>query len=159
KNPTQDSLGKLKAEAATKPEPVRSMVSYVVNRNWALMMQASYSHVNTVWQQEVLPTCNTILADRYPFSPGSKEEVSLQDMGDLFRRAGIIEKFKKDNRGACVTVKGRALTANVIKDASMGFSGAALSQFATARVIRAAFFGPAGTTAEAKFTVEPTFLD
>src|SRR5262249_29170100 len=154
-----DSLGKLKAEAATKPEPVRSMVSYVVNRNWALMMQASYSHVNTVWQQEVLPACNAVLADRYPFSPSSKEEVSLQDMGDLFKPAGIIDKFYTDNMAAFVTLKGRVLTANVIQDASMGFSPDALSQFATARVIRDAFFGPSGTTAEAKFTVEPTFLD
>ena len=159
KNPIQDSLGKLKAEAATKPEPVRSIVAYVVNRNWQLLMALSHDHVNSKWQQEVVPLCNAILADRYPFSPGSKEEVSLQDFADLFKPAGTIDKFFTDYLGPFVSIKGRQFTVNTIQDVNIGFSQDALAQFARAQLIREAFFGPAGTTPEAKFTVEPTFLD
>jgi type VI secretion system protein ImpL len=159
KNPANDSLAQLKVAAATKPEPVRSMVSYVVNRNWELMVKLSHDHVNTVWQQQVVPVCNAVLADRYPFSPDAKEEVALQDFTDLFKPAGTIDKFFTDNVSPFVSVKGHQLVVNPIQDVSIGFSQDALAQLSRAQAIRDAFFGPGGTAMTAKFTIEPTFLD
>lgn len=159
KSATQDSFATLRSEAAVKPEPVRSMVDFVVNRNWQLMMRLSYQHINALWQQEVVPVCNSILADRYPFAPGSREEVSLEDFGELFKPAGIIDNFFTTNLGPFVTVKGRQLNEMSIQNVSLGFSPEALAQFSRAQLIRDAFFGTAGTTPEAKFTIEPVFLD
>lgn len=159
KSPTNDSLAQLRATAATKPEPVRSMVAYVVNRNWELMMQLGHDHVDAMWQQQVVPVCNAVLNDRYPFAPGSDQEVALQDFADLFKPAGIIDKFYTDYLAPFVGTKGRQLTVNSVQDVNIGFSQEALSQFSRAQLIRDAFFGAAGTAPEAKFTVEPTFLD
>lgn len=159
KNPSNDSSARLRSEAATKPEPVRSMLNFVVNRNWQLMMALGYQHANALWQQDVVPVCNATLANRYPFAPGSDQEVSLQDFSDLFKPAGIIDKFFTDNIVPFVSVRGRQITPLLLQGISIGFSNESLAQFSRAQMIRDAFFGPAGTAPEAKFTVEPAFLD
>ena len=159
KSPTSDSFTKLQTEAVTKPEPVRSMVTYVANRNWQLMMRLSYDHLNALWQQEVLPVCDSIMADRYPFSQSAKTDVSLQDFSDLFKPAGIIDTFFKDHLSPFLKFSGRRLVETKIQGTSLGFSGETLAQFSRAQFIRNAFFGAAGTTPSAKFTIEPTFLD
>ncbi|MGX5851231.1 type VI secretion system membrane subunit TssM [Mesorhizobium sp. PL10] len=158
KNPSNDNSAKLRAEAATTPEPVRSMVDFVVDRNWQLMMALSYKHMNALWQQDVVPVCNATLAGRYPFAPGADEDVSLQDFADLFKPAGIIDKFFADNIAPFVSTRGKQLTPLFLRGISIGFSDESLAQFSRAQTIRDAFFGPAGTAPEAKFTVEPTFL-
>lgn len=159
KNPTNDTFSRLRAEAATKPEPIRSMVTSAVNRTWQIMMRQGYIHLNNRWQQEILPTCNSMMANRYPFSPSAKEEVSLQDFAELFRPAGIIDQFFKDNMSPFVNVRGRRFTEVNIQGSGMGFSQEALSQFTRAATIRDAFFTANATVPAARFTVEPSFLD
>ena len=158
KNPTSDSFAQLRSEAATKPEPVRSMVGYVSDRNWELLMKLNHEYVDNKWQQEVVPLCVSILQDRYPFAPKASEEVSLQDFSDLFKPAGIIDKFYTDNLAPFVKVQGRQLTQVSIQNVTVGFNQNSLTQFSRARTIRDAFFGPQGTAPQAKFTIEPTFL-
>src|SRR5262249_26042799 len=124
-----------------------------------LLTKLGYGYVNNKWQQEVLPVCNQVLADRYPFTLDAKEEVAMPDFADLFKPSGAIDKFFNDNLAPFVTVKGAQMAELSMQGASMGFSKDALDQFRRARTIRDAFFGAAGTTPEAKFTIEPSFLD
>lgn len=159
KNPTTDSFSRLRANAATKPTPIRPMVEFVSNRTWQILRRLAYTHVNQRWQEEVLPTCNAMMNDRYPFSPESQQEISLQDFADIFKPAGIIDQFFKDNLSPFVTVKGRQLVPIDPQRSGIGLSPNALGQFARALAIRDAFFGAAGTAPEAKFTVEPLYLD
>ncbi|AYG61913.1 type VI secretion system membrane subunit TssM [Rhizobium jaguaris] len=159
KSPINDSFSKLGAQAATKPEPVRSMVSFVSKRTLDQLMRQSYAYINGRWQQEVVPACNNILADRYPFALDSQQEVSLQDFSDLFKPSGIIDKFFTDYLTPFVSVRGRQLTELAGQGGGLGLSKDSLAQFARAQTIRDAFFGAGGTTPQAKFTVEPFFLD
>lgn len=159
KNPQNDVFTKLRAVAATKPEPVASMVNSVSGRTWQLLTRLSYAYVNDKWQQEVLPACNAVLADRYPFALDATEEVAMPDFADLFKPSGTIDKFFTDYLTPFVTVKGGQITELSFQGASIGLSKDALAQFRRARTIRESFFGAAGTTPEAKFTVEPSFLD
>jgi len=158
KNPIDDSFAKLRAEAATQPEPVRTMVLSVASRTWQILLTLSYDHVNRLWQQDVVPICNAVLTDRYPFTPSSSEDVALQDFADIFKPAGIIDSFFTDNLTPFINVQGRQLVAVRLKDSSIGISNNTLLQLSRARTIRDAFFGATGTTPEVRFTVEPTFL-
>ncbi|MEM8812405.1 MAG: type VI secretion system membrane subunit TssM [Pseudomonadota bacterium] len=159
KNPTADSFTRLRSQAATKPEPVRSMVAFVADRSWQIMMRLSYDHVNTLWQQEVVPVCNSVLSGRYPFSPRSEEEVALEDFADLFKPAGVIDTFFQDNLDPFVNRRGGRFVETPIQNVGLGLSQASLAQFSRAQTIKNAFFGPDGTSTEARFTIEPTFLD
>lgn len=159
KNPVSDSFSRLRADAATKPTPLRPMVEFISNRTWQILRRLAYNHVNQRWQEEVLPTCNAMMADRYPFSPEAQQEISLQDFADLFKPAGIIDQFFKDNLSPFVVVKGRQLVPLDPQRSGIGLSPNALAQFSRAQAIRDAFFGATGTAPEAKFTVEPVYLD
>lgn len=159
KSPTNDSFSRLRAEASTKPVPVRPMVEFTVNRTWQILRKLGYDHVNQRWQQEVIPVCDAMMGDRYPFAPTAEDEVSLQDFADLFKPAGIIDQFFKDNLSAFVTIKGRQIVPLDARGSGIGLAPEALAQFARAQVIRDAFFGAAGTAPEAKFTIEPVYLD
>ncbi|MCL6707127.1 type VI secretion system membrane subunit TssM [Pseudomonas sp. R2.Fl] len=159
KSPTNDSFSRLRAEASTKPTPVRPMVEFVSNRTWILLRRLAYNHVNQRWQQEVLPVCDMMLSDRYPFAAASPDEVSLQDFADIFKPAGIIDQFYKDNLSPFVIVQGRQIVPIDERGSGIGLSQQALGQFGRAQQIRDAFFGAAGTAPEVKFTVEPVYLD
>ena len=159
KNPENDAFTRLRSEAITKPNPVSSMVSYVTDRNWQLLAGLSYDYLNERWQQEILPVCNGVLADRYPFSPQAEDEVTLDDFAELFRPSGTIDAFFNDNIAPFVSMKGRQITELEIQGGSIGFSRDSLAQLARAQIIRDAFFGKTGTAPEAKFTIEPGFLD
>ncbi|MBO3761678.1 type VI secretion system membrane subunit TssM [Ciceribacter sp. L1K22] len=159
KSPTNDSFSRLRAEASTKPIPVRPMVEFVSNRTWTLLRRLAYNHINQRWQQEVLPVCDLMLRDRYPFAPASPDEVSLQDFADIFKPAGIVDQFYKENISPFVVVQGRQIVPVDARGSGIGLSPEALTQFGRAQQIRDAFFGAAGTTPEVKFTVEPVYLD
>ncbi|MDL2408860.1 type VI secretion system membrane subunit TssM [Rhizobium calliandrae] len=159
KSPTRDNFSRLRADAATKPTPVRPMVEFISNRTWQILRRLAYKHVNQRWQDETLPTCNAMITDRYPFSPDAQQEISLQDFADIFKPAGILDQFFKDNLSPFVVVRGRQFMALDPDGSGIGLSADALGQFARAAAIREAFFGAAGTTPEAKFTVEPIHLD
>ena len=159
KSPQNDVFTKLRSIAATKPEPVASMVGTVANRHWELLTKLSYQYVNNKWQQDVLPARTAVLTDRYPFSVDAEEEVAMSDLADIFKPGGAIDAFFNENISPFVSVKGAQINELSIQGSSIGLSQEALDQFRRARNIRDAFFGKAGATPEAKFTIEPSFLD
>lgn len=159
KSPTNDSFSRLRAEASTKPTPIRPMVEFATNRTWTILRRLAYNHVNQRWQQEVVPVCDIMLRDRYPFAAASPDEVSLQDFADMFKPAGIIDQFYKENLAPFTVAKGRQIVPIDDRGSGIGLSQDALAQFVRAQQIRDAFFGANGTTPEVKFTVEPVYLD
>ncbi|MES0884478.1 type VI secretion system membrane subunit TssM [Roseibium sp. SCP14] len=158
-NPQSDSFTSLRAEAATKPEPVRSLVLSIVNRTWGLLNQATYVYVNRTWQSEVVPVCSNIMAGRYPFFQDAEDDISLQDFADLLGPAGVVDSYFKDYISPFVNVRGRQLVEIETQGANLGLSNEALAQLATAQTIRDAFFPKGASNPTAKFTIRPTFLD
>ncbi|TWI79552.1 type VI secretion system protein ImpL [Roseibium hamelinense] len=158
-SPRNDSFTTLRSEAAIQPEPVRSLVLSTVNRTWELLNQSAYLFINTRWQDEVLPVCNDIMAGRYPFTPSSEEDVSLQDFTDLLGPAGAIDAFYKDYLDPFIVKRGRQLTEIQTQGSGLGIAQTSLTQLSRAQTIKDAFFGKSGTSPEAKFTIIPTFLD
>ncbi|WP_305984957.1 type VI secretion system membrane subunit TssM [Roseibium sp. MMSF_3544] len=158
-NPQNDSFTSLRSEAATKPEPVRSLVLSIVNRTWALLNQSAYIYINRSWQNEVVPVCSSIMAGRYPFFQDSEDDISLQDFADLLGPAGVVDAFFKDFVSPFVNIRGRQLVEIETQGANLGLSSESLAQLATAQTIRDAFFPAGAADPTAKFTIRPTFLD
>mgnify|MGYP000250608302 CR=1 FL=1 len=158
-NPQNDSFTTLRAEAATKPEPVRTLVLSIVNRTWGLLNQATYVHMNRTWQSEVVPACTSIMASRYPFIPDSEDDISLQDFTDLLGPAGIVDTFFKDYISPFVNIRGRQIVETQTQGSNLGLSEASLAQIGTAQTIKNAFFPNDAPSPEAKFTIRPSLLD
>jgi len=158
-NPQSDSFSSLQAEAATKPEPVRSLVLSIVNNTRGLLNKSAYVYINRTWQNEVLPSCTSIMAGRYPFFQDSEDDISLQDFTDLLGPAGVVDAFFKDYISPFVNVRGRQLVEIDNQGSNLGLAQEGLAQLATAQTIRDAFFPKGASSPEAKFTIRPSLLD
>ncbi|WP_269584530.1 type VI secretion system membrane subunit TssM [Roseibium sp. Sym1] len=158
-NPQSDSFSSLQAEAATKPEPVRSLVLSIVNNTRGLLNKSAYVYINRTWQNEVVPSCTSIMAGRYPFFQDAKDDITLQDFTDLLGPAGVVDKFFTDYVSPFVNVRGRQLVEIDNQGANLGLSQEGLAQLATAQTIRDAFFPKGASSPEAKFTIRPSLLD
>lgn len=158
-NPQSDSFSSLQAEAATKPEPVRSLVLSIVNNTRGLLNKSAYVYINRTWQNEVVPACTSIMAGRYPFFQDAEDDITLQDFTDLLGPAGVVDKFFTDYVSPFVNVRGRQLVEIDNQGANLGLSQEGLAQLATAQTIRDAFFPKGASSPEAKFTIRPSLLD
>jgi len=158
-NPQSDSFSALQAEAATKPEPVRSLVLSIVTNTRGLLNQSAYVYINRTWQNEVLPVCTSIMAQRYPFFQDSEDDISLQDFTDLLGPAGVVDSFFTDYISPFVNIRGRQLVEIDNQGSNLGLAPDALAQLATAQTIRDAFFPKGASSPEAKFTIRPSLLD
>jgi len=158
-DPQSDSFSALQAEAATKPEPVRSLVLSIVTNTRGLLNKSAYVFINRTWQNEVVPSCTSIMAQRYPFFQDSEDDIALQDFTDLLGPAGVVDKFFSDYVSPFVNVRGRQLVEIDNLGSNLGLSQEGLAQLATAQTIRDAFFPKGASSPEAKFTIRPTLLD
>ncbi|MEO9772681.1 type VI secretion system membrane subunit TssM [Roseibium sp.] len=158
-NPQSDSFTALRAEAATKPEPVRALVMSIVNRTRGLLNKSAYLHINRTWQNEILPVCTSIMSGRYPFFQEADDDISLQDFTDLLGPAGVVDSFFTDFVSPFVNIRGRQLIEIENQGSNLGLAPDALAQLATAQTIRDAFFPKNASSPEAKFTIRPSLLD
>jgi type VI secretion system protein ImpL len=51
--------------------------------------------IRTLFNEQVLPECNRIVAGRYPFTQGSDQDVPLLDFATLFGPGGVFDGFYK----------------------------------------------------------------
>ncbi|MHA7776851.1 type VI secretion system membrane subunit TssM [Roseibium sp. M-1] len=158
-NPQSDSFSALRAEAATKPEPIRALVLSIVNETRGLLNKATYVYVNSTWQNEIVPACTSLMSGRYPFFQDVEDDITLQDFTSLLGPAGVVDAFFKDNISPFVNVRGRQLVEIETQGSTIGFSQEALAQLSTAQTIRDAFFPNNAPSPEAKFTIRPALLD
>lgn len=158
RNPAGDGTTRLRAEAAVQPQPVSGIVESIVRRNAAILMRLAYDHANNRWQQEALPACSAILADRYPFTADAIDEVPIQDFSELFKPGGVMGKFFDDYMAPFVKAAGPKYSVVTRYGADMAFSTESLAEFRRAADIRQAFFAGDKTQPEARFTIESTFL-
>ncbi|MBO9418558.1 type VI secretion system membrane subunit TssM [Labrenzia sp. R4_2] len=157
--PTTDSFTTLRAEASTKPEPVRSMVLSIVNRTWDLLNKSAYLYLNGRWKDEVVPACTSIIAGRYPFDPDAQEDVSLEDFTDLLGPSGVMDAFYNDYLKPFIVVRRRQFSPIQTQGAGLGLAQETLNQISTSQTIKDAFFAKGGSSPETKFTIRPSFLD
>jgi type VI secretion system protein ImpL len=102
----------------------------------------------------VLPFCQTAVADRYPFSPSSQADATIEDVTRVFGPSGLIESFIKAQLANFVDTSRRPW-----KDSqNIGLSAASLESLARAHRISGALF-PAGAGPKAAFSVVPLSLD
>lgn len=155
--PTKDALSQLRTDAATLPAPYGSILKDISVHSWDVLIGLAYQNINATWQQQVIPTCNSLLNDRFPMM-NSKNEVTLNDFTEVFRQGGTIDQFFTTYVKPFVNQQGGQLVAASFDGRTMGFSAQTLTMFQRAETIRQAFFN-GGTTLGVKFSITPSFLD
>ncbi len=81
-----------------------------------VVIKPTADEMNKIWQAQVYKPFQTMLADKYPFSPHSRVEASSSEIGQIFGSDGAIAKFFTTEMGSLVVRRGDSLTAKTWAD-------------------------------------------
>ena len=148
-----DAASVLRNGAATRPEPIRSIMLQVANSVAGTISGGARQRVASIWRSQVLTGCQAVVGNRYPFVRNAAAEVPLTDFADFFKTGGTVDQFAKslaqaapDPLGVAAPGRPPPLPANLQK------------QITEATRIRDGFFA-GGTDLGFKFTITARSLD
>ncbi|MHA6198497.1 type VI secretion system membrane subunit TssM [Pseudomonas wadenswilerensis] len=90
-----DPIANLQRVAAGLPEPLSSQVAKLAEESSRVMLVEALRELEQRWDNDVHRFYRERLADRYPFNPASRQEVSLQDFTTFFGPQGRLQQFRE----------------------------------------------------------------
>jgi type VI secretion system protein ImpL len=136
------------------PAPLAGMLQGIAKKAEAISSSGIRARLDAIWRSDVLPFCRTAIGGRYPFSPGSRIDASLDDTARLLAPGGLIDGFVKNQLAPFVDTAQRPW-----RDLqAVGLSPASLAQLDRAERISSSLFA-AGAKPSAGFTLTPLDLD
>jgi type VI secretion system protein ImpL len=145
----------LRQQASALPPVVGRLVSEIADAPETNVIRGATGEVEEVYTQQVVPTCNNLIANRYPFA-SAHADVQLTDFATVFGYDGLFDKFFADYLEKQVDTTGPVWT---WRPGSVDPSHRLLEQMQQARRIRDMFFSPGSKTPEVKFHVTFSDLD
>jgi len=154
----QNALGSLQNATGQMPPVVGGLVGGLTGQSKSVVLGVAHSDLENKYQSQVVAQCRELLGSRYPFTPTSSSDVTLEDFSRLFGPGGVYDAFFQANLAALVDTS-RATWRWKEGAESIGGSAALLSQFQAAQRLRELFFKPGGQAPEVRFNVSPDELD
>ena len=151
---------KLKAEAATTPQPVRGMLENLSDssdRSGRAMLRESLSKVV---RAEVGEFCNLAIARRYPVDRLAAQDATQADFAQLFGPGGRIDKLMQGALAPYVDTSARPnWRFRPVEGTALGGDIGSLPQFQRAAVVRDTFFPAGGAAAALRLDIKPVEMD
>lgn len=153
-----ETLRRLSSEAARAPAPFNEWVDELAGSGQEVAMRNLRGQLNRRYRDAVLPICQELAQGRYPFAPGSAEDIPPGDFARLFAPGGVMDAFFQENLASLVDAPGGRFQWRSDEAARVGIPSSVLAQFQRAQMIREMFFvGGAGP--RVAFSMTPRYLD
>ncbi|MCG7946940.1 MAG: type VI secretion system membrane subunit TssM, partial [Candidatus Thiodiazotropha taylori] len=152
-------ISRLKLEAQRQPGPLADMINTLADGSSNLTVSGVRSHLNSVWNTQLLPFCQRSLAGRYPLERNSVREVTISDFGRFFGPGGMMENFFNTYLIDFVDTSRRVWRWNAAGNKTLGIPTSTLRQFQRAAVIRDAFFSGSSPEPKINFEIKPLSMD
>ncbi len=151
----------LRAEASRDPQPVARWLSAMAAGGNAIRSGGAVEQAKTMFNASGGPAtlCRQAVAGRYPFSPGSANDIPLDDFAKLLAPGGQLDGFFNTQLRPYVDMSGPVWHGQSVDGVPPPVSPADLAQFQRAAVIRDLFFGVGGATPSVRFDLTPLSLD
>ncbi|MEH6656046.1 type VI secretion IcmF C-terminal domain-containing protein, partial [Loktanella salsilacus] len=120
--------------------PMKRWASQITVGSKGIATEGTRAGINDSWQQTVLPLCQRVTTNTYPFEKRANADAGLAEFTELFRPGGQMDAFFKANLEKLVDVSKSPWTFRPGAGTDLGVSPAVLTQFENAALIRAAFF-------------------
>jgi type VI secretion system protein ImpL len=158
---SEDAVLQLRAAAAGAPEPVKRWLDAMISSATIVRTGSAAEQVKKAFSGAGGPAalCRQAVAGRYPFVPGSSNDIPLDDFTRLFAPGGLLDGFFNTQLRPYVDVSGKVWRGQQAEGVAAPISPADLAQFQRAAVIRDLFFGLGSNTPSIRFDVTPVFLD
>jgi type VI secretion system protein ImpL len=152
-------ISRLKLEAQRQPKPIAAMINTVADGSSNLTVSGVRSHLNSVWNTQLLPFCQRSLAGRYPLDRTSPREATISDFGRFFGPGGMMENYFNSYLIDFVDTSRRVWRWNAAGNKTLGIPSSTLRQFQRAAVIRDAFFSGGSQEPKIHFEIKPLSMD
>ena len=138
--------------------PLERWSSQITTGSSGIAADGTRASINARWQSAVLPFCEQVVSNRYPFSRRAGADVGMADFAKLFGPNGLIDTFFTENLLKHVDTRSRPWTFKQVNNVDLGISQQVLEQMQNAAEIRDAFFAGAPNVA-VSFQITPEALD
>jgi type VI secretion system protein ImpL len=156
-----DPAALLQAEASSDPQPVSRWLQAMAISGNQLRGGGAADQAKKAFNAPGGPAslCKQAVAGRYPFSPGSTNDIPLDDFARLFASGGLLDKYFNDNLASFVDTSGTVWKAQAVAGVAAPVSPGDLSQFQRASQIRDLFFAGGGNQPTVRFDITPIDTD
>ncbi|WP_269932854.1 type VI secretion system membrane subunit TssM [Aminobacter sp. HY435] len=151
----QLQISNLRANASRVPKALQRMILAAADEFEGDAARASLEQMRKSLAELVAAPCEEALANRYPFSAGSADDLPVADFTRLFGPAGLLDRYFAQNLAPYVDVSGENWSWKQGNSLGRDVSASALRPFQLAATIREAFFPLGGTTPVVNITVTP----
>ncbi len=157
----EDPILTLRAEASRDPQPVARWLAALATTGEALRGGGARQQAALAFNSSGGPAelCRKAVAGRYPFVPGSPNDIPLEDFARLFAPGGLLDSFFNTQLRPYVVTSGATWHTQAVDGVPAPVSPEQLARFQRAAVIRDLFFGAGGTTPSVRFDITPLSLD
>ncbi|WP_046488983.1 type VI secretion system membrane subunit TssM [Pseudomonas veronii] len=159
KNQAAAAATRVSLNAERQPPLVQGMVKSVVNSTTNSMMGGVRNQLNAAWVSEVVNVYRQSLAGRYPMSPGSARDATLDDFGQFFGVGGVMDNYFRKYLQPYVDTSAQTWRWQPGAAQKLGIAPGVLQTFQRAATIRDAFFRSGGTQPIVRFELKPVAMD
>jgi len=151
----QLQISNLRANASRVPKSLQRMILAAADDFEGNAARASLEQIRQSLAELVAGPCEEALANRYPFSASSSDDLPIADFTRLFGPGGLLDRYFAQNLSPYVDVSGQDWTWKQGNSLDRELSASALRPFQLAATIRDAFFPLGGTAPALNITVTP----
>ncbi|WP_350023384.1 type VI secretion system membrane subunit TssM [Pseudomonas protegens] len=160
KNQASAAAARVSLTAERQPPVVQGLVKSVVGSTTNTMMGGVRNQLNAAWVSEVVNVYHQSLSGRYPMSPGSSRDATLEDFGQFFGTGGVMDNYFRKYLQPYVNTSTTTWSWQPGAAQKLGISPGVLQTFQRASNIRDAFFRSSGGTQPAvRFELKPVAMD
>ncbi|UGB39156.1 type VI secretion system membrane subunit TssM [Frateuria soli] len=138
--------------AAQLPPPVSGWVASLTGKSQALVASGTKGALDEQFQQAASQDCAAFTEGRFPFSPNSRNDIPVQNFGEMFGYGGRYDGFFKQTLAKLVDTSGRTWRWKSGPGAVSG-SASMLAQMQLADSIKQMYFRNGSPTPEVGFTL------
>ena len=154
----QNQVAALRNNASRMPPPFSDMLRGAAAEFEGSMAMTTAGQLLTTLRDQVTPVCQQTIANRYPFTRGSNQEVPLGDFAKLFAPNGILDKFFTQSLAPYADTSKPEWTWRKESPVGSTLSADTLKQFQRAAYIRDAFFQNGGNLPMVALSVQPPVI-
>lgn len=156
-----DPAALLQAEASRDPQPVARWLQAMAITGNQLRGGGAAEQAKKAFNAPGGPAslCKQAVAGRYPFTPGARADIPLDDFARLFAAGGLLDKYFNDNLQSFVDTSGSVWKAQAVAGVAPPISAGDLAQFQRASQIRDLFFANGGNQPTVRFDITPMDTD
>ena len=156
-NPSfRESIDALREQGNGLPPAMERLITDIAAIARGVIVTGATGEVQDVYSEQIVPVCNNLITNKYPFATTASTEVQVVDFGNVFGFDGLFDRFFTTYLEKHVDTAGSVWT---WRPGAVALSNRLLDQMQQARQIRDMFFNPGSKVPEVKFFVTFSELD